>query len=441
MDHSLSSPNLMKKTYPVAIIGGGLAGFMAYVVLRFRGMKTSDIAVIASEAAPHTSWYQFVSSIWQTSMRSESTGHFFPTDSPGLATVEAFTYWSIKPLIQSWFNVYHPSVATIIAHIQGLVAQTGYEKSLHKAKVQEIHRHGEGFDMYDENQELILRAQHIIISVGHGPLNVPECVQEFQTKHPGDKRVRHAFVSGEDALPNETVLVMGNGITSATLWLHCLQKGASVIGVSPDAFTMYQPLNTPRHYFSRRGLKPFRAQDKEARFQELREAKQGTFPPYGNWKQEFKTAAATGRLTQVLGLVTQIEREENGKLRCVVQSPDGQGMHVYIVDRVIASTGFKPASLNPLWDNLIRRYQLPLVHSCIEIDEQFCLPSLSQPNSIAGVVGAAADWALPGADSFGGMKIAAHVLADTILGKERFNIPYGIFKLRSWLRLISNQTI
>src|SRR5688572_29350526 len=87
-----------------AIIGGGLAGLMMYVVLRFRGVPAADIGIYSRDMYPEACWERSIRAIGQTQLRSESLGHFYPTDSPGLATIEALSNWSIKPIVLSWFD-------------------------------------------------------------------------------------------------------------------------------------------------------------------------------------------------------------------------------------------------------------------------------------------------------------------------------------------------
>ena len=69
----------------VAIVGGGLAGFVAYLTLRRGGVRPDEITVFAPEADPAAVWRRRAEAIRQRDMRSESDGHCLPTSFPGLA--------------------------------------------------------------------------------------------------------------------------------------------------------------------------------------------------------------------------------------------------------------------------------------------------------------------------------------------------------------------
>lgn len=420
----------------VGIVGSGLGAFMAYVVLRFRGLSAEDISVIGPTVSPLEGWLKFVRSIEQTSMRSESAAHFYPTDSPGLATVEALKNWTIKPVILNWFDKYHPTVDTIVEHVTRLVRQTSYGQSHIQTEVAAIHRHGNELHVFDTQGKRIGIFQHVIIGVGHGQLRIPEPIKRFNETYPHDKRVRHSFYVGEPIKPGQTVVVMGNGLSSATHWINYLSAHVNLVAVAPTKFIMNQPLNTPRKYFSKRGFAAYRQQQAHGRYTELMAAKRGTFPPYLKWHFKFLQARRRKQLQEIMGLVEDIMPTQPGRLRVLVRLSDGHSLQVIEADHVIASTGFQPVTTHPLWQTLIKQYNLPTIGGCVMASDTFLIPTMSQPNSIVGVIGSASEWAIPCADSFGGMKIVAHELAAQILGKESWN-PLGVGKqLSRWALLM-----
>lgn len=425
----------------VGIVGSGLGAFMAYVVLRFRGVASNKISVIGPTLSPLEGWLTFVRNIDQKSMRSESAAHFFPTDSPGLATIESLKNWSIKPTIMNWFDKYHPTVDTIIDHVMKLVRQTNYSHSLIQTEVTNIHRHGQHLHVFGEAGKLLGRFQHVIVAVGHGELRIPEAVKNFNQKYPHDTRVRHSFHAGALIKPGQTVVVMGNGLSSATHWTNYLDSDVELIAVAPTPFIMNQPLNTPRKYFSKRGFMPFRQQGNHGRYDELMQAKRGTFPPYINWHMKFAKARRQGRLNQILGMVEDIEMSIDGRLRVIVKLGDGHSLRSLTADHVISSTGFMPVITQPLWQTLIKQHDLPTMNTCLVVDDHFRLPIISQENSIVGVIGSAAEWAIPCADSFGGMKIVAHELADQMLGTQSMRPATVGKQLSRWIQIITGKKL
>jgi cation diffusion facilitator CzcD-associated flavoprotein CzcO len=67
----------------VAIVGGGLCGFVAYLTLRRAGVE--DVTVFSPDPDPAATFRARAAAIRQTHMRSESDGHCLPTSFPGLA--------------------------------------------------------------------------------------------------------------------------------------------------------------------------------------------------------------------------------------------------------------------------------------------------------------------------------------------------------------------
>ena len=69
------------------MVGSGLAGFTAYQTLRL--VEPGEIAVFGTDADPAAAWRVRAAAIRQRAMRSESDGHCFPRNFPGLAVRDA----------------------------------------------------------------------------------------------------------------------------------------------------------------------------------------------------------------------------------------------------------------------------------------------------------------------------------------------------------------
>src|ERR671937_924963 len=105
-----------------AIVGGGLAGFVAYVTLRHGRLVPQEISVFTPSADPAAAWRMRAAAIRQRRMRSESDGHCLPTSFPGLAVREARRRWSVAPLLQSAADRYRPPVSAFLEHVDELRA-------------------------------------------------------------------------------------------------------------------------------------------------------------------------------------------------------------------------------------------------------------------------------------------------------------------------------
>lgn len=419
----------------VGIIGGGFGALMSYTVLRFRGMPGEQIQVFAPNTSPTASWEGFTRPFRLTHMRSESLGHFYPTDSPGLATVEAVKTLSLKPIVQRWFDGYHPTVEFFLTHARGIMRAVGYSRSLVLCKIDHIEKLGDSFLLYDADGVLRGQVQHLIIAVGHGLLNIPPAMQQYREKYGADHIVEHCF-EYKSYLPNQHVLVVGDGLTAGTEWVNVLKDGGKVTAVTRHGKYFLQALNTPRKYVSRRGLTPYRAQVGMARLPELALATRGTIKPYMPWMKLFKKARKAGQLEFLKGELISMEKLPSGKVLCIVRLPDGHATKTMLVDKVIIGTGFLPAITQPFLKKLIQEHKLCTVGTALKVEDDFCIRELTTPNSIAGVIGTAASFAIPASDTLFGLRVVAHKLADHIMGPETWRPRELLFKTTQWFSLV-----
>src|SRR5205823_5580423 len=103
----------------VAVVGSGLAGFTVYQTLR-RAFAPGEIAVFGTDADPAAAWRVQGAAIRQSEMRSESDGHCLPTSFPGLAFSSTRGRRSVRPLLESVLDRYHPTVDEFLSHVERL---------------------------------------------------------------------------------------------------------------------------------------------------------------------------------------------------------------------------------------------------------------------------------------------------------------------------------
>ncbi len=427
-------------TTRVAIIGGGFGALMTYATLRFRGVRRDDITIYSPDSSPEQSWERYIRAINLHSLRSESGGHFYPTDSPGLATIEAWRTWSPRPLVQSWFDRYHPAVDTFIHHTKAVARQTGYYRRLVPKMIGRIERFDGWFGLYDTDNNFLIFAQHVVLAVGHGHHRVPEPVQKFREQHPNDSRVALSYETKAYAPPRR-VLVVGDGLTAGTEWINVLEPGGTVIGVSLHGFSFGQALNCPRPYLSRQGLKPYRSKSTEERLQEIQMATRGTIPRYPRWKKILRAARGEKRLIEIRGTLMSITSADNGELVCMIDRANEKKTDVISVDKVICATGFLPPVTQPLLARLIEQHNLPTIGGFLKVPDQCYVPELSTEASYMGVVGSAATWAFPCADQLSGLKLAARQVASLIVGAERWSPRVLVNHTKQWATLMSGKEI
>jgi cation diffusion facilitator CzcD-associated flavoprotein CzcO len=236
----------------VAVVGSGLAGFTAYQTVR-REFEPGEVAVFGTDANPAAAWRVRAAAIRQREMRSESDGHCLPSSFPGLAFSSVRRRRSLRPLLDSVLDRYHPTVDEFLLHVERLRERSGWDESLVSRRVEHVRAVDGGFDVDGE------RFAHVLLAPGHPGLNVPEELR-------GDPRVVHSYEPHDYAA---TVTVVGAGLAAATEWLNALAAGAEVVSVRRRE-PARRPLNVPRHYFSRRGLAGYHRLTTRERVERLR---------------------------------------------------------------------------------------------------------------------------------------------------------------------------
>lgn len=349
-----------------AIVGGGLAGLVAYTTLRHGGLRPDEIAVFGPDADPAAAWRSRAAAIRQRAMRSESDGHCLATSFPGLALPAARRRRSIAPLVQTLCNRFHPTVEEFLDHVGRVRRRSGWDESLRVGRIERVRPVAGGFEL-DGHGVFV----HVLVAPGHPGLNVPEQLA-------GDPRVVHAYEPHDYAAE---VCVVGAGMAAATEWLNALAAGARLVSVrrrEPDR----RPLNLPRKYFTKRGLAGFHRLDADDRVRLLGSLLQPSYPPGRRWDEPVVRAAAAGRFS--------VEQRVNG------------------ADQVICATGFRRGFVeDPLLRRLVDESGVQAEAGWIVLGPDASVPGLTDGRRTLGLAGAPAQWAFPAADTLVGMKYAA----------------------------------
>src|SRR3954454_9459545 len=345
----------------VAVVGSGLAGFTAYQTLR-RALEPGQIAVFGTDADPAAAWRIRAASIRQRQMRSESDGHCLATTFPGLAFASVLRRRSLRPLLESVLDRYHPTVEEFLSHVERLRERSRWDESFVQRRVERVRAVDGGFDLEGD------RFRHVLLAPGHPGLNVPEELR-------GDPRVVHSY-EPHDYAP--TVTVVGAGLAAATEWANALAAGSSVVSVRRRE-PARPPLNVPREWFSRRALSGYHGSAPEERAATLKRLLAPSIPPGPRWDDS---------LARV-----RVEARVNGS------------------DQVIAATGFRRGfQHNPLLRALVEEHGVETYQDWIVLDPGSTIPALTDERRTLALAGAAAQWAFPAADTLVGAKVAARGL-------------------------------
>lgn len=345
-----------------AVVGGGLAGFTAYLTLVRGGIDPEDVTVFSPELDPAAAWRRRAAAIRQTHMRSESDGHCLPTSFPGLAVREARRRRSLRPLVESVCDRYHPTVEDFLAHVQEQRTASGWDERVVQTRVERITATTDGFELDGRP------FAHVLVSTGHPGLASPEELA-------GDPRAVHSYEPHEY---RESVCVVGAGLAAATEWRNALAAGSTVISVRRRE-PVRRPLNVPRPYLTKRGLRSFHRRAPAERAAILQELLVPSYPPGDAWDQPL----AQSRF--------RVEERVNG------------------ADQVICATGFlRGYRHDPLLARLVEEHGLETADGWIVLAPDSSVPSLTDRSRTLTLAGVAGQYAYPAADTLAGARYAAH---------------------------------
>jgi cation diffusion facilitator CzcD-associated flavoprotein CzcO len=351
------------------IVGGGLAGLIAYATLRHVGVSPGEIVVFGRDPDPAAAWRTRAAAIRQRRMRSESDGHVAPSAFPGLAVRSALRQGSLSPLVASALDRYRPTVDEFLDHVDEVRERSGWDGSFRTGTVERVRAVPEGFEVDGA------AFQQVLLAPGHPGLAFPEELRD-------DVRAVHAYEPHGYAA---RVAVVGAGMAAATEWLNALGHGSEVVSVrrrEPER----RPLNLPRQLFTRRGLRSFHAAPRAERIALLRRFSAPSYPPGPEWDEPLERAANDGRFV--------VETTLNG------------------AEQVICATGFLHGyAHDPMLRRLVDEHDLETAESWIVLDPDSTVPALTDGTRTLSLAGAPAQWAFPAADTLVGAKYAARRFA------------------------------
>lgn len=385
----------------IALIGDGVGGLITFAILQHNRFPANSITIYGESPQPLATLATCVRAIGQERMRSESSGHLNPLDFPGLSFAESWQKKSPLPLLTSLCDAYNPSFDLLIAQSEKLTKQTGFFERKVSKKIHRIARRDDShFVLYDESDEEIGIARHVILALGHADFAWGPIPQVWRD-HP---RLRHAY-HAHSFKEGERVTIIGNGMTAAHLWMKALGAGAGVTVLHRHPL-QHQRLNAARCMFSGVGIETYQQSNDEERANFLRGLGEGTFPWNWEWEKTLGEARRQSRLVSIQDSLQGIEESPQGSLKLTLAS--GATLET---DSLICATGFQIApQAYPLIENLLRTYEARTESGNLFVTDDFNLTPLSREKSVCGVMGALARWALPIADTFVGIKYAARRL-------------------------------
>lgn len=349
-----------------AIVGGGLAGFVAYTTLRHGGVAPGEIAVFGTDPDPVAAWRPRAEAIRQRRMRSESDGHCYPRSFPGLAPREAVRRRTAGPLLKTVCNRYRSTVDEFLRHVEELRKRCHWDESFQQHRARRVRAVPGGFEVDDRGS-----FRHVLVATGHPGLAVPPGLAD-------DPRAVHAYEPHGYA---DRVAVVGAGMAAATEWLNALAAGAEVVSVRRRE-PVRRPLSVPRPLFSKSRLAGFHAAARVDRSELLARFGEPSYPPGREWDEPLEAARRECRFR-------------------VSATLDGEA-------QVICATGFRRGfEQDVVLRRLVEEHGLDTEGPWIVLEADGTVPALSDGTRTLALSGVHAQWAYPAADTLVGMKYVA----------------------------------
>jgi hypothetical protein len=406
----------------IGVVGDGLGALQIYAGAVYLGFAPQQIGIFGEQTNPAHTYQQFAWNLGQTILRSESESHFLPADWPTFAEMTAWARRDPAPLLRSAVRKLNPGVPEMLTQLQTVTQELGYaQRVLGFTKVGWIVRElgpPPHFGLYDEEGELLGRAKHVAVAIGHGPLSFPGVYGRARRDPATAERVVQAY-EPKVYEPGGTYVVVGSGIAAINEEVNVLQAGGRCISLRRNPEPDDQDLNVPRCLFDGSGIDAFEALSFETRLDFLGEVLKGTAPERAGWAHEVHAAHQEGRHEEQVGELTEIGPGPSG-LR-VTLTPHGGGPAMPLdVSGVVLATGFvKDVAAQPVLRRLVQIYDVPVERGRIRLLSNCGIPPLDRADSRLCLMGLNGNTVVPNGDTIAGLKYMARRFVGDVARAER----------------------
>jgi hypothetical protein len=421
----------------IVVVGDGFGSLFVLSTAIYVGFRPEQVSIFGPGENPVTTYLGYARNLGQTVLRSESESHFLPADWPTFAQIDAWSRRSCAPLARSIMRRYNPGVAEIIAEADVVQKQLNWNGRRFPAKVGWLQREQTPvphFVLYGEDASYIGRAKHVMLALGHGPLQFPPVLARARE----DPRVGDRIVQAYEAktyYPGGRYIVIGAGIASVNEWANALDADAKVISLFRSPEPDEQDLNTPRCLFEALGLDTFQGLTFDERVAFLGKILKGTSPKRRGWAEKINRGRAEGRFDQLIGEIDQVEPGPAG-MRVHVSSRHGPDPGWLDVTGVVAGTGFVKSALTlPLIRRLIEYYDLPVEDGRIKLRTNCGIPKLDLEESRLCGMGLLANNVVAHGDTIAGLKYISRRFVADCARAERLRPRRFASRVRLQLRL------
>jgi len=434
----MSASNGNAADVTIAVVGDGFGALLVYTTAVYLGFAPEQVGIFGTNLNPVQTYQQFAWNLGQTVLRSESESHFLPADWPTFAQLDAFSRLDPSPLLRSVGRKFNPGVPEMLSEAAIVTAKLGYERRvLGGTKVGWVVRE-EGpppyFSLYDEEAQLLGRAKHVMLALGHGPLAFPGIYGKAREDPATTDRIVQAYEPKRYYQGGRYVIV-GSGIASVNEWANVVDAGAQCIALQRNPSPEEQDLNVPRCLFDGSGIDAFQGLDFDQRVDFLGKALRGTSPARRGWAQKISRARAAGAFEEVFGNVSEIKPSPSG-LAIKIKLLNDQELGPLDVTGITCGTGFvKSAFSLPLLRRLAQTYDVPVERERIRLKTNCGVPPLDRDDSRLCMMGLSANTVVPNGDTIAGLKYIARRFVGDAARAERLRYRSVPSRLAMQLRL------
>jgi hypothetical protein len=410
----MSTNNGSTNDFSIGIVGDGFGALLVYVSAVYMGFRPEQIGVFGKNLVPTSTYQQFAWNLGQTVLRSESESHFLPADWPTFAQIDAWARKDPSPLFRSAGRKFNPGVPEIMTEASIVADRLNWQDRIvggtHVGWIVREPGPPLHYSMYDEDAQLIGRAKHVMIGVGHGPLAFPGIYGKARENPEMRERIVQSY-EPKQYYQGGRYIIIGSGIASVNEWANCIEAGAQCIALRRNPHPDQQDLNVPRCLFDGSGIDAFQGLGFDERVDFLGKALKGTAPTRRNWSEIIKNGRQNGLFEEVIGNVTDIQPGPAG-LKVRLKLYDGTDVGDIDITGVVVGTGFvKSALALPVVRRLAQTYNVPVERERVKLKLNCGVPPLDREESRLAMMGLLSNTIVPNADTIAGLKYQARRFA------------------------------
>ena len=416
------SSNGKSNDVTIAVVGDGFGALMVYTTAVYLGFRPEQIGIFGESTNPVGTYQQFAWNLGQTVLRSEAESHFLPADWPTFSQLDAYARKDPSPLLRSVGRKFNPGVPEILSEASVVAHSLGYEsRVLGGVRVGWVTRESgppPHFSIYDEQAQLLGRAKHVMLAIGHGPLAFPGVYGKAREDPATADRIVQAY-EPKSYFSGGRYIVVGSGIASVNEWANIIDAGAQCIALQRNPTPDEQDLNVPRCLFDGSGIDAFQGLEFDSRIDFLGRALRGTAPQRRGWAERVKRGQ--GRRPLRGGLrQRRHDRSRTGRAEGQHRVLNGTNTGPLDITGITCGTGFNKSALTlPVLRRLVQTYDVPIHRERIRLKTNCGVPPLDREDSRLAMMGINANTVVPNGDTIAGLKYIARRFVGDCVRAER----------------------